>query len=163
MPDRFAWALQRLRLRTTSRVLEIGCGTGVMLAQVADRARLAVGIDRSATAIAKARTRNRAAISDGRVVVRTGSLASVSLPEAPFDLAFAINVNLVWTTDATAELARLSELVHGPVLWFFDRDDDDRIAKPALAHLTAARYRATVECERGMLLVTSRARRSRRS
>jgi SAM-dependent methyltransferase len=80
------------------RVLEVGCGSGVAAGLVC--ARLTTGcllaVDRSATAIARTSTRNAAHLASGRLTTRRAALAELDLSD--FDAAFAIDVNLFWTT-----------------------------------------------------------------
>ncbi len=60
-------------------------------------------IDRSATALARARARNAESVRSGRVVLEQVALAAFRPDPGAFDVAFAINVNLFWTTDAAEE------------------------------------------------------------
>ena len=88
-----------LPLRPDSRVLEIGCGPGAAARAVAER--LAAGyilaIDRSATAIAQARTAAAEQITSGRMGVRQVAVEDFVLEtgEEPYDLVFAIRVGAV--------------------------------------------------------------------
>jgi SAM-dependent methyltransferase len=78
------------------RVLEIGCGPGAAARAVADR--LVTGhilaIDRSAAAIAQARTAAAEQIASGRMSVRQVAVEDFILEagEEPYDLVFAIRV-----------------------------------------------------------------------
>lgn len=114
IPGRIAFAVGLLDLRPDDEVLEIGCGAGHAIALVADRlprgARL-TAIDRSATMIARARTRNADAVADGRVTIARQSLDEAAGQGSTFDRLFAINVNCFWTArgqsfDALQRLAR---------------------------------------------------------
>ena len=113
MPDRNAWAVDLLDPQPGDRVLEIGCGPGVAAALVCDR--LAGGrltaIDRSATAIERARTRLAVHLANGRAVLEHTDLAHLDAPQDSFDAAFAINVNAFWTGPAQAELSVLRSVV----------------------------------------------------
>lgn len=85
-----------LPLTPHARVLEIGCGPGAAARAVA--ARLTgghiVAIDRSAKAIAQARSACAAEIADGRMSVRQVAVEDFELApgEAPFDVVFAVRV-----------------------------------------------------------------------
>lgn len=126
LPARLAWAVEMVAIAPGDRVLEIGCGTGVVVdllaRQLADgkpaRGRRAgariVAIDRSKTMIAKARERNAAHLTAGRVVLHARALRDAGLAEAlaadaPFDTIVAINVNAFWLAPAAEwrVLARL--------------------------------------------------------
>jgi len=71
------WAVGLLELRPGHRVLELGFGPGVALAECARRVTegRVVGVDHSATMLRVARRRNACAVAEGRV----------ALIEAPFD------------------------------------------------------------------------------
>jgi cyclopropane fatty-acyl-phospholipid synthase-like methyltransferase len=109
VPERIAWAVERLHLQPTDEVLEVGCGTGVAVALVADR--LAGGritaIDRSAVAIRRTSERVAGHVAAGRVVLQRCELAAFEAAAASVDTAFAVNVNVFWTSDARAECAVL--------------------------------------------------------
>ena len=112
VPARIEWAVQLLELGPTDRALEIGCGPGVAAALVAGRLTggCLVAIDRSATAIARAATRNAGHVASGRLVLEQVSLADFRT-EQRFDKAFGVNVNVFWTTDGAAECATLRDVL----------------------------------------------------
>lgn len=113
IPERVRWAVDVLDVRPSDRVLEIGPGPGVAAALIGERlvdGRL-VAIDRSEVAVRRALERNRAHVAAGRVEVRLTSLEAFDGSGGPFEKVFAINVNLFWVRDATAELARLRRLL----------------------------------------------------
>jgi SAM-dependent methyltransferase len=105
VPARVAWAVDGLDAQPNEQILEIGCGPGVAAALIAERLRNGrlVAIDRSATAVDRARRRNAAHCTAGTVEVVHASLAELTVPDDAFDRVFAINVNLFWTGGA-AEL-----------------------------------------------------------
>lgn len=105
---RFRWALSQIEVQPNCRVLEIGCGHGVMLTELTAHLTTGsiVGLDRSAKMIAASRVRNAEAIAAGRVVLHQAELASADLGDRRFDLAFAINVRL-FGEEADADYAVL--------------------------------------------------------
>ncbi len=96
LSPRLAAVVNALPLQPQFRVLEIGCGPGAAARAVA--VRLVTGhvlaIDRSAKAIAQARTAAAAEIASGRMSLRQVAAEHVVLAadEEPFDLVFAIRV-----------------------------------------------------------------------
>jgi cyclopropane fatty-acyl-phospholipid synthase-like methyltransferase len=143
---RFEWALSTLSFEPSNRLLEIGCGHGIALSMVAERLTdgSILGIDRSPVMAAAARQRNAAAIRDGRVAVRTGTLDRVDLAPAAFDVAFAINVSL-FTRESSQELARIRQhlVAGGRFYLFFEAPSWTRSTESARAaqmNLTAAGF-----------------------
>lgn len=83
-----------LPLRPGMRVLEIGCGPGAMAREMAGRVGFVLGIDRSAAAVAQARSGSAELIAAGRLDFRHMAAEAFALipGEEPFDLAVAIRV-----------------------------------------------------------------------
>jgi SAM-dependent methyltransferase len=123
VPDRIVWAVDQLDLTPTDRVLEVGCGPGVAAARVADRVvhGSVLAIDRSATAIERARARNAGHLDAGRLVLEQVTLADLRTDRV-FDVAFGVNVNLFWTGPADAECRVLTDILApgGTVHLFYD-------------------------------------------
>jgi SAM-dependent methyltransferase len=111
-PARLIWAVSQLAARPDDHVLEIGCGRGVAAALLCERLTRGqvTAIDRSATMVAAARSRNRDCIARGRTVIRRLSLAEADFPGGSFDRALAVNVNLFWL-DPAVELAVLRRVL----------------------------------------------------
>lgn len=97
--ERFAWAIEVLRIEPGHRVLEVGCGHGVAVSLVCER--LGPGgritaIDRSHAMIAAARRRNLSHVESGRAVLEAVALEDADLGEQRFDRVFAFNVAPFW-------------------------------------------------------------------
>jgi cyclopropane fatty-acyl-phospholipid synthase-like methyltransferase len=109
VPERIRWAVDTLAVEPGDRVLEIGGGPGVAASLVCDRLSLGrlLVIDRSATAIERARRRNREHVASGRLALETVELGDFDPGGARFDKVFAVNVNVFWTSPAAGELARI--------------------------------------------------------
>jgi len=92
--SRLPWAVKRLDLSPTDRVLEIGCGHGVAASAVLDHLTEGryVGVDRSPAMVEAAQRRNAAAVADGRATFRVGEVPGVDLGPARFDRIVAARV-----------------------------------------------------------------------
>ncbi|MCZ2857726.1 class I SAM-dependent methyltransferase [Blastococcus sp. VKM Ac-2987] len=100
--ERLAWAAGVVAPAPGQRVLEVGCGHGVLVDLLAGRpgAGPLVAVDRSATMVAAATRRNRAAIEAGRVSLQTATLATADLLEHSFDVVVSFDVRAFWTPPA---------------------------------------------------------------
>lgn len=158
VPARIAWAVELLDPRATDRVLEIGCGPGVAASLVVPR--LTEGsmtaIDRSPTAIARAGARNADHVRSGRLTLRQSALADLS-GEQRFDKAFAVNVNVFWTTTAAPECAALRAALvpDGVVHAVYDDGRPDAVDRVA-ANLTREGFVASVVWGPGVAAITCR-------
>jgi SAM-dependent methyltransferase len=111
LPERLVRAVELLDVGAEEHILEVGCGPGVAAALVCERlgrGRL-TAIDRSSTAIERARKRNTAALAAGKLDLRRINLADLEPAGGErFDAILAVNVNLFWTGPAEAELTVLA-------------------------------------------------------
>ena len=118
----------------SDQILEIGSGPGAaadLICQRLDRGRL-LCIDRSEAGHSRTQRRNAKHIEDGKLTVRQIDLASLKLPRRMFDKIFAVNVNLFWVRDASAEVELLRDrlLPGGAIYLFFEAPDQDE--RPAI-------------------------------
>ncbi len=83
-------------------VLEVGCGTGLVLARIARFARRATGVDLSPGMLAHARARG--------LDVQEGSATALPFPDATFDVtcAFKVLAHVPDVRGAIAEMARVT-------------------------------------------------------
>ena len=100
--ERLVWMADIVDPAPNERVLEVGCGHGVLLALLAERAPcgLIVGIDRSPKMLAAAARRNRAAAERGLVRLHAAALSDVDLEPDSFDVVVSFNVRAFWTPPA---------------------------------------------------------------
>lgn len=96
--DRFHWAVKLLDVQSRDEILEIGCGTGIAIEQVADALEggSVTGLDRSQSQVDKAEKRNAHHIEAGKVTLLAEALADADLPTGRFTKVFAFNVSLFW-------------------------------------------------------------------
>jgi SAM-dependent methyltransferase len=92
------WAVELLEVQPTDRVIELGCGPGVAVAALAERATegLVVGIDHSEVMIGQARHRNADAIRQGRLRLIHAPVERLQVTDGPFDAALAVNTVGMW-------------------------------------------------------------------
>lgn len=92
--------LAALEAKPGERVLELGCGHGRTLRQVANDVApgsgLAVGVDPSAVMRDVARRTLRGAIGAGHARVEEGDSAAIAEPEASFDKLFSVHTLYFW-------------------------------------------------------------------
>ncbi len=100
--DRLSWAADLVAPTPTYRVLEVGCGHGVLLSLMAERLTtgVAVGVDRSATMVEAAGRRNRGAVDSGKVRLTAARLTDVEFGDEAFDVVVSFNVRAFWTPPA---------------------------------------------------------------
>jgi SAM-dependent methyltransferase len=125
VPPRLTAAVDALPLTPTSDVLEIGGGPGVAAALVLERLGAGgsyVGVDRSEVAERRSRKRCAEAGSAAAWTVLRGPAEEVvpTLPASSLDVAFAVNVNVFWTSDASVLASGLRRVLRpGGSLWLF--------------------------------------------
>lgn len=133
IPKRIRWAVETLAVEPTDRLLEIGGGPGVAASLVCER--LTRGsllvIDRSATAIERTRRRNLVHVRSGRLALETVDVADFEPGTTRFDKAFAVNVNVFWTTPATEELSKIRKTLDhdGRVFLFYETPNAARAGR----------------------------------
>lgn len=151
--SRFAWIVRTMAVRQADRVLEIGPGSSDSIAYLAEQAvdGTIVGVERSATAIRRARVRYAAQLESGRVRLVHADLTDLDeglllretgLGAGDFDSVLAVNVNLFWTERPTAELTLIRRLLTpgGALCLFYGYGAPDTAnptgPRPPLARLT---------------------------
>jgi SAM-dependent methyltransferase len=91
-------AVRSLSVRPSDRVLEVGFGHGrtvERLAAAVPQGHVA-GIDVSEAMTRMALRRNRPAVAEGRVGLRTGDSASLPFPDGQFDRALSVHTVYFW-------------------------------------------------------------------
>ena len=92
--ERNQWTVDLLNVRSSDRVIEIGCGPGLALETCLLRAKSGqmVGLDHSQTMLDQARARNAKACQEGRLNLQLGSLDDLPKTIGLFDKAYSVNV-----------------------------------------------------------------------
>jgi ubiquinone/menaquinone biosynthesis C-methylase UbiE len=92
------WGLSHLSLARDSVVLDVGCGGGRTIEQLA---RLApdgkvYGVDYSAASVAEARRTNAALLQAGHVDIRQASVSKLPFADETFDAVTAVETHYYW-------------------------------------------------------------------
>ncbi|MFB0533418.1 MAG: methyltransferase domain-containing protein [Anaerolineae bacterium] len=127
---------RRVNLLRAERVLDVGCGTGVITEEMAARCKgQVIGVDVDAAMVEFARTRG------GQVEYRVGDAHELGFPDGYFDVV-ACHFLLMWVSDplsAVREMARVTR-PGGAVLACAEPDYGGRIDYPE--ELPLARWQA---------------------
>lgn len=111
VPERVRITADLVDPRPGRRVLEIGCGSGVLTDVLCRRGASVVAIDRSPKAVERTRHRNAEHLASGYVEVQAAALADFRHDGSPFDVIVGIDVNSFWTGSAETEVRRVAELL----------------------------------------------------
>lgn len=105
------WTVSLLDIGETSKVLEIGFGTGLA---IADAAKITThggvhGIELSETMLKVAQKRNQRAVKFGRVRLQLGNVMALPFEDNCFDIVYSINCIYFWEppTQGLAEIYRV--------------------------------------------------------
>jgi len=120
--ERFTWAATLIAPKPGSKVLEIGCGAGLLAGLIVDK--LTTGhlsaIDKSQPMIKLAAQRNQAAIAAGKASFQVTDFAKATLRENTFDKVVAFNVNCFWKNPVKElQLIKLSMKRGGQLFVFY--------------------------------------------
>jgi ubiquinone/menaquinone biosynthesis C-methylase UbiE len=106
------WMVDLLEVEPGDRVLEVGFGPGVALAELLARASggFVVGVDASGLMVRKARSRHGTDVAAGRLEIHQGDAGSLPYDDATFDKACAANVIYFWL-DAVGTVRELRRVL----------------------------------------------------
>ena len=110
--QRSLWTLEKLNVRPTDAILEVGFGPGVTMSLVADKltSGFVAGIDHSEVMLRQASKRNRSNIARKKVSLKCGTIDDLQYPENSFDLIYGSNVHFFWD-NPVAEFQKLLALL----------------------------------------------------
>jgi ubiquinone/menaquinone biosynthesis C-methylase UbiE len=119
--------LDLLAIRPGERVLEVGCGSGAVLRELARRVRpsgTAVGLDFRPSLLAVAREYVEEAGLDSQIELHEGDARSLPFADATFDAALAVTTlcHISGAEDAIGEMIRVVR--PGGRIGIYDRDPD---------------------------------------
>jgi SAM-dependent methyltransferase len=92
------WGLEHVRIEPSFTILDVGCGGGRTIREMASRATAGrvLGVDYSEASVEASREANRDAVADGRVEVQQGSVSRLPFADAMFDLVTAVETHYYW-------------------------------------------------------------------
>jgi len=92
------WGLEHVRIEPSFTILDVGCGGGRTIHEMAARATAGrvLGVDYSEASVEASREANRDAVADGRVEVQQGSVSRLPFADAMFDLVTAVETHYYW-------------------------------------------------------------------
>ena len=133
------WMVQLLEVRPQDRVLEVGFGPGVALAELLARASdgFVAGVDASELMVAQARSRYTDAIAAGRLEIRQGDASSLPYDDATFDKVCGTHVIYFWR-DAVATVRELRRVLRPGGTFALAYQERDRMPPRGAAGLSRA-------------------------
>ncbi|MFJ9033191.1 class I SAM-dependent methyltransferase [Streptomyces sp. NPDC102274] len=92
------WAIEHMEIRRSQRVLDIGCGGGMAVKLLSERASqgFVAGVDYSAEMVRQSVRRNVDGVAAGRVEIKRGDAGELPYGDASFDQVSAIETFYFW-------------------------------------------------------------------
>jgi ubiquinone/menaquinone biosynthesis C-methylase UbiE len=129
------WTIEMMNIQPHSSILDIGCGGGMTIKEMARLATggFVAGVDYSEIMVRQALRRNSAAVKAERVAVKSGDISNLPFEDAVFDLACAIESFNYWPEPVAGlkEVYRVLKdggLVAITTAWNKEMDDQPKYA-----------------------------------
>lgn len=90
------WNLKHLDIKTDDIVLDVGCGGGININRMAEKAKKVYGVDYSIESVKLSREVNRDLIGQGKVEVLEGDVQSLPFEDNTFDIITAFETVYFW-------------------------------------------------------------------
>jgi SAM-dependent methyltransferase len=144
------WMVELLAVEPGDRVLEVGFGPGVALAELLARASsgFVAGVDASELMVRQARARQANAMAAGRLELRQGDAGSLPYDDATFDTVCGTHVIYFWP-DAVATVRELRRVLRAGGTLAIGYQEKEHMPPQAVAGLsrTGARLFGAGEVE----------------
>ncbi len=90
------WGLKHLDIQADDVILDVGCGGGINLNRMAQKAKKVYGVDYSEESVKLSREVNDDLIKEGRVEVLEGNVQSLPFEDDTFDIVTAFETVYFW-------------------------------------------------------------------
>ncbi len=92
------WGLGNIEIKETASVLDIGCGGGINLKLLLNKANKGevTGVDYSYEAVKQSIIKNKKAVNQGLVKVKHGNVESLPFANGEFDIVTAVQTHYFW-------------------------------------------------------------------
>ena len=90
------WGLKHLDINEDDIILDVGCGGGINIKRMAEKAKKVYGVDYSIESVNLSREVNRQEIFDGKVEVIEGNVQSLPFEDETFDIVTAFETVYFW-------------------------------------------------------------------
>lgn len=90
------WGLKHLDIKEDDIILDVGCGGGINIKRMAEKAKKVYGVDYSIESVKLSREVNRQGIYDGKVEVMNGNVQKLPFDDETFDIVTAFETIYFW-------------------------------------------------------------------
>ncbi|MUP39702.1 class I SAM-dependent methyltransferase [Labilibaculum euxinus] len=126
-----AFTKEILSITPNDNILEIGCGTGILLKEIADELKdgFIIGCDFSLPMVSIAKKNNEKHINNNKVVITIGNFEELAFDENYFDKIFSVNTIYFWK-NPEATISKILKLLKPNgylVLGFHDKYEMEKM------------------------------------
>ncbi|MBQ9026736.1 MAG: class I SAM-dependent methyltransferase [Methanobrevibacter sp.] len=90
------WVLKHLDIKETDVILDIGCGGGININRMAEKAKKVYGVDYSEKSVKISKEVNDELIKQGKVEIKQGNVQSLDFEDESFDIVTAFETVYFW-------------------------------------------------------------------
>lgn len=90
------WGLKHLNIKSDDVILDIGCGGGININRMAEKAKKVYGVDYSIESVKLSREVNEKLIREGKVEIQEGNVKNLAFEDATFDIVTAFETVYFW-------------------------------------------------------------------
>ena len=90
------WGLKHLDIKPDDVILDVGCGGGINIRRMAEKAKKVYGIDYSIESVKLSREVNEKFIKEGKVEIQEGNVMSLPFDDNSFDIVTAFETVYFW-------------------------------------------------------------------